>query len=120
MQVFGNKLPFADGGIPPVEPKNLVHAVVLPHRMVRIHFPLEYPKRCSAGGDAKAGLACLKRGFTGLASGDVEVDTEDAVASNVCERAEPPFGAIRHMEPKFVLVGFAMFCQPILFAIAGL
>src|SRR5262245_43982129 len=96
MQVSLDELPPAEDAVGARMSENLVHAIIYPDRLIRLHVPFENAERGHVGRDTQQRLTFAKRLLRALAFGHVEVHAKDAVGSNGGVGAEPALGAVRH------------------------
>src|SRR5262249_12962581 len=100
--------------------EDLVHAVVDPNSLIRLHVPFEDAERSPIGGDAQAGLAFPQRLLGAFALRHIEIDANNAICPDGGMRAQPALRAIGHAKPILVLVARSALLHRLLLDIACL
>src|SRR5262249_17415310 len=94
-----------------------VNAIVFPDHDIRLRIPFENAQARRFGSNPEARLTSLHRLFSEFAMSDVEIRTKDPVGPDIRTAAQPSLVAIRHTQPKFVLIGYFLVDKPLLLGV---
>src|SRR5262245_65781206 len=120
MQVSFDELPPAQYPVGARMSEHLVHAVVDPDGLIRLHVPFEDTERSPVGGDTQTRLTFAQRLLRAFAFGHVEVDAKNTVRANRGMGAEPTLGAIGHPQAEFVMIALRTALHGLFLGVAGL